>query len=244
MEPPAILAGWRSDDPGLTAVAHAIAAALEADARLLPEPAYHNRHHVAEAVLAMDLLCRTACELGLLPQRVADLGTLAMIGHDLGHDGSLAPPGLLEARAAAAVATLASALDPSERAVLTDLIMATDPTTVPDNLARARSADATPLDHLTALANEADVLASLLPGLGLTLADLLAAEWRPHDPERAASVTSFVGRRQFLSVYADPTEAGRCLGLQDCIGRQIAAITVELDALPRLEAVARFKGRL
>ncbi len=239
-----MLTGWTCGDPILTEVARTIATALETDARQRGEPAYHNRHHVAEAVVAMEMLCRTACDLGLLERRLADLGVLAMLGHDLGHDGSLAVPGTLEQRAAAGVAALAAGLDASERAVLHHVILATDPTTVPVNLSRARCVDATPLDRLTALANEADVLASLLPVLGLTLAELLATEWRPHDPARAAGVVSFAGRSQFLGVYASPTPAGQCLGLQRCIGRQIAVITPDLDRLPRPEAVARFHATL
>jgi hypothetical protein len=239
-----VLAGWTSANPALTRVAEAIAAALDREARALPEPAYHNRHHMAEAVHAMALLCRTACDQRWLRPSLAELGVLAMIGHDLGHDGSLPSPGVLEARAAQSVEALAHRLPAAQRRTLTRIILATDPATVPANLARARDPAATGLDRLIALANEADVLASLLPDLGLTLSERLAEEWRPHDPGRADAACSFSGRRSFLTIYAAPSEAACQLGLQACIARQLQAITPELDAMPRPEAIARYRARL
>ena len=239
--PADVLAGWSSDDPALTRVARAIGQALDDHAGRVPEPAYHNRHHFAEAVVAMGTLCRIACAENLLSQRLADLGLLAMVGHDLGHDGSLALPGVLESRAAEAVLALAEALGPADREILAHVIRHTDATTVPSNLARARAPGATALDHLTALANEADVLASLLPGLGLELSELLAAEWQPHDAARAAAACSFGGRVQFLTVYASPTGPGRTLGLEGCIAGQLRAITPDMDLLPRAEAVSKYR---
>jgi predicted flap endonuclease-1-like 5' DNA nuclease len=191
----------------------------------------------------MDLLCRIACDHGLLQRHLADLGVLAMLGHDLGHDGTLPPPGTLEAQAATRVAEHATRLDPADRAVLTHVILATDPARVPANLERAQRACATPLDHLTALANEADVLASLLPELGITLSEQLATEWRPHDATRAAFAESFSGRSTFLRLYATPTPPARSLGLEQCIAGQIKAITDELDAMPRTEAIKIFRRK-
>jgi len=236
--------GWPPRAPHLTPVAQALAAAYHADADRLGEPAYHDRHHVSEAVEAMIILTDAALEASQLSRELANLGILAMLGHDLGHDGSLASPGHLEAIAVSRVTDLAQTLTPVEQDVLRQIILATAPDRVPANLARARTPQATPLDLLAALANEADVLASLLPELGCVLTHLLAEEWQPHDAERAAQTLLFSSRGDFLSIYAEPTLAARSLGLDECIRRQREAITPELDTMPRDRAMARYRARL
>ncbi len=238
------LAGWTCHDPALNAVALALAHALDDDANRLGEPAYHNRHHVAETVTAMALLCAEARRLGLVSAELATLGVLAMLGHDLGHDGSLGLGGALEQRAAERVEALAATLPAADRAVLRAVIHATEAGRVPQNLARARASGAQPQDILAAIANEADVLASLLPELGWTLSHLLATEWCPWDAPRAALVTSFARRHSFLTAYATPTPAGCALGLHTSIARQLAALDPALDRLPHAEAMAIHRSRL
>jgi len=230
------------------AAAGRIAAALEHEASTGIEPPYHSRYHVAESVLAMDLLSREAIRLGLIDEDLASLGILAMIGHDLGHDGTLPDTPRLEQYAAAEVAVLTTDLGTVAGDILRQVILATAPAQVPQNLALSRAPHPTPLDTISALANEADVLASLLPELGWDLSDLLAQEWAEHDPTRAAGARSFAGRQAFLLLYANPSPAACSLGLDQVIARGLDAFEPDgaaaLDLLPRADAMNRYRARL
>jgi hypothetical protein len=80
------------------------------------------------------------------------------------------------------------------------------------------------VDLLRALANEADVFASLLPRLGWKLADLLAEEWRASGhAARASQVVGFTGRLSFLRVYSRFTDAATRLGCAALQAAQLAA---------------------
>ena len=230
------------------AAAGRIVAALEHEASTGIEPPYHSRYHVAESVLAMDLLSREALRLGLIDEDLASLGILAMIGHDLGHDGTLPDTTRLEQYAAAEVASLTTDLGPEVIDILRQIILATAPGLVAQNLALSRLPHPTPLDTICALANEADVLASLLPELGWDQSDLLALEWEAHDPARAKTARSFTGRQNFLLLYANSSPAARSLGLHRVIARGLDAFEPDggpaLDLLPRPEAMARYRARL
>lgn len=235
-------------DTKLGVVAGRIVAALDEDAGLRPELPFHSRYHVAETVRAMNLLCSEAVRLNLITPDLGQIGVLAMIGHNLGHDGSLPDRGHLEVHAAIRVANLASDLGSISVGLLNRVILATAPSMVRGNLARARAPGATPIDILCAMANEADVLASLLPNLGWELAELLAAEWSPHDRAKAEMAKSFGGRLSFLQIYAAPTPASAELGLDRVVARQIKAFMPDgpraLDALRRTEARAKYRNRL
>lgn len=234
--------------PALVRAGARISAAIDADAARHGEPPYHGRHHVAETVAAMELLCAEAVRLGHIPGALADLGIVAMIGHDLGHDGSLPKHGLLERRAAERVAVLAAELGEAAVGTITRVIHATAPALVPDNLRRAACPEATPLDRLCALANEADVFASLLPGLGCALAEDLAREWQAQDPARAAHTRSFQGRHQFLGIYRHTTEAAARLGVREMIEDQLTAFAPDgaqaFDAMDRDAAMRLYRQRL
>jgi hypothetical protein len=231
------------------------------------EPAYHNRHHAAEATLAMGWLCRAALALGLLSARQAALGVVAMVGHDLDHDGSTVGGGLLEARSWAAVRPHASAagLDEAALASLGDVILSTDPALVAVNAARARgAAPGGPLgagqDMLRMLANEADVYASMLPRLGPCLSRLLAEEWRPSGNPVLLRVGTAAGRCAFLRGYpamSAPAEqvgmaAARacCLDVYAAVARDFGqegtaeAGCALLDGLQPAEAEAAYAAAL
>ncbi len=217
-----------------------IAAAVEAGPRGSAEPAYHNRHHAAEATLAMGWLCRAARDLELISDVQAALGVVAMVGHDMDHDGSTAGGGVLEARSWAAVRPLAAeaGLGGATLAALGDIILATDPALVAINAARVRGeAPAGPLgagqDVLRVLANEADVFASMLPRLGPCLSRLLAEEWRPSGNPALLRVGTAAGRCAFLRAYPAMSGPAVSLGLE-------ASRTRCLDAYA---AVARGAGQ-
>jgi hypothetical protein len=240
-------------EPALAAAGQAMALAAQQ-----PLLAYHNHHHVAEAVLAMGWLCAAARGLGLLEHRLAVLGVVAMAGHDLGHDGSPASGGRLEAQAAAAAdrVSAAACVAAPDRAVLCAVILGTDPGQVAGNAARAGGqAPPGPLgpqvDRLRALANEADVLASLLPELGWDLADALAME---QGGQVSPSPSSCTGRLAFLRRYACFSPAATRLAMPSLQARMVSAFAVDggapeagarmLDGMERTAARRRWRAAL
>lgn len=197
----------------------ALAAAIEAHGASFPpagEPAYHDRHHQAEAVLAMGWLTGAARRLGLLGAEEAALGVLAMAGHDLLHDGGVHPRrGLLERRSAEVAGDLAAAagLDAGEVATLRRVILAT---TWPWE---AREAPGL----LCHLAREADLFGSSLPVLGPRLARLLAQEFAAAGQESPESVATHVARVALLRLFGPVTVPARALGLDAVRAAQLGA---------------------
>ncbi len=217
------------------------------------EPAYHNRRHVAETMLAMGWLCALARADGSITQDEAVLGVVAMAGHDFGHDGTRSDDGSLEAKAAAATCTIASSvgLGAPACATLERLILATIPDGSP------QSADcAEAHDPLVRLVREADVLASLLPRLGWQLGVLLRREWRRAGEPDADDVASFAGRHAFLSSRGQHSPAATRLGLAALTSRQCVAFEVfaeglggaagaaALDRMNRAEALRQYRVAL
>lgn len=245
-----------ASQPALARAGQATAAAMDAaaaDPATPPEPAYHNRHHAAEATLAMGLLCRHAVKQGCVGVRQAAIGIAAMVGHDMGHDGSQTRGGVLERRSRDAATALAAAAGvlPADLTALGDVILGTDPDRVAGNA--ARHAGRLPpgqfgpaQDALCVLANEADVCASLLPTLGPCLGLLLAQEWGA-DTSAGLLARTATGRLAFLRGYpcpAFPAMSGpaRALGLDAARRRGIAAYAAvppaSAEATPEAGAAA------
>ena len=194
------------------------------------ELAYHNRHHAADAAAAMARLCAAARAMGHLTQTEAATGVVAMLGHDLGHDGGWALDGRLEARAASAVCAIAgrAGVLPAGRARIAAIIRATRPDLAPGNARRALGPclpgrGGRGLAMLRLLANEADAFASMLPHLGQQLGAALAAERAAAGDAQAAAVASHAGRLAFLLGFRRFSPAARRLGLAAICHRQVAA---------------------
>lgn len=180
------------------------------------EPAYHDRHHQAEAILAMGWLAGAARRRGLLDARGAARAVAAMAGHDLLHDGSVGGArGELERRSAAATDEVAAScgVDADGRAEIGRIILAT---TWPWEEAEAP-------DLACRLAREADLFASTLPALGMPLARRLARELAAAGQPDAAAVASHVARMALLRMLPPATEAAHALGLDAARDAQIAA---------------------
>jgi hypothetical protein len=240
--------------------AHALA--VEVQQRAAPEELpYHNRHHVAETVLAMGLLASVARADGLIGADMAALGVAAMVGHDQGHDGSPVTNGRLERLAVALSLPVlgAAGLDPAGLDIVTEVILATDPARVAENAARAAgSLPGDPrgpgFDLLCQLANEADVFVSLLPARGWRMGAALAAEWRAAGCRDADAVASFSGRLAFLRRYRQFSPPAERLGLARVVGQQVAAFAwgaaspedgaAALDRMPRRVAYRRYMDAL
>ena len=213
------------------------------------EPDYHDHYHQAEATLAMGWLCAEALRLGQLDAEHAVAGILAMGGHDLQHDGSVPPPGKLEAHSAVLTAALAeqAGLDQTIQDQIRQVILATDP---------SRAAAGLDEDSmLCRLAREADLFASLTPELGWRLSQTLAREIRAAGGNAEPPPDSFAGRLRLLRAQRPMTEAARNLGLENGVATQLAAFAAlgdgdqeagakRLDAMPPNEAWAHYRAAL
>ncbi|WP_149541099.1 hypothetical protein [Siccirubricoccus phaeus] len=230
---------------GFAAAGQAIAAAVAAHGASFPpggEPAYHDRHHQAEAMLCAGWLAREARRAALLDTRQAGLCVLAMAGHDLLHEGLAAPQGALEQRSAAAADRLAATLAPPDRAELTRLILETIPEAPPAG------------DLAAALVREADLFGSLTPCLGWRLSRALAREMAQAGIPGAARIATHAGRLAFLAAAPGMSPPAVALGLDAARQAQLAAFrslaaTAEagaalLDALPEEAGRQRWRAAL
>ncbi|MBV9537856.1 MAG: hypothetical protein JOY70_02865 [Acidisphaera sp.] len=248
-------------DGTMAAAADALADAMDAAARTRPELPYHDRHHAVEAVLGMGWLVAIAERRGWVGRTAAASGIVAMVGHDLLHDGMPPDCGSMELRSAAAVHEALQRHDLPEPvpAVIRAVILGTDPCEVRSNAMRASGiVPAGPLgrevDVVTAIANDADVFASLLPSLGWTLTDALARERQSAGIANAGELRSFSSRLQFLRSYERPTDASELLGVGTLVRQQIGAFccfgsdpdsgAARLDAMPRESAMSRYQAAL
>lgn len=213
------------------------------------EPAYHDRHHQAEATLAAGWLAAAARAGGRAGPESAALLVLAMAGHDLLHTGQAALPGALELRSAeAADALLADDLSAAERAEIRRVILLTDP-----------GAPCDAADLRGRWAREADLFGSLLPRLGPRLGALLARELAASgQAEAAAEVGSHTGRLALLRRLGALTDEAAAVGLRAARDLQLdayaraglakgegaEAAAARLDALPPADAARAWEGAL
>lgn len=203
----------------LTRAALAVAAEVERHGAAFPpgaEPAYHDRHHQAEAVIAMGWLAGAARRLALIGAEDAELAVLAMVAHDLLHDGRVhAERGLLERRSAEAAAAIAEAqgVPPHHVADLRRIILATTWPWVEEEAP----------DLLCHLAREADLFGSSLPVLGMRLSRLLALELAAAGQPAAETVAGHAARLTLLRLMPPPTPAAQVLGLGIARAAQLAA---------------------
>ncbi len=193
---------------------------------------YHNRHHAAEATLAMGWLCEVARRRGKITALEATVGVTAMLGHDLGHDGTAAQDGRLERLAAEAVDRIAglARVQPRQRQQLAEIIRATLPSQVQHNAARALGPRLSGrfgrgVAMLRLLANEADIFASLMPRLGWTLGRALSDEGVRTGVGDARAKARHVGRLAFLRGMPRFSPAGRLLGLAAARDREVVGYT-------------------
>jgi hypothetical protein len=205
----------------------AIAAAVERHGAAFPpgrEPAYHDRHHQAEATRAMGWLAGAARQAGLLSAHEAELAVAAMAAHDLLHDGRVhAERGLLERRSADTAAAIArdAGMDAQDVALLRRIVLAT---TWPWEEAEAEGLAC----HL---AREADLFGSALPRLGPRLSRLLAQELAAAGQPDAAAVATHVARVALLQVLPEPSAAARALGLEAARRIQLRAYAAVAERL-------------
>ena len=192
-----------------------------------PEPRYHNRHHIADTILATASLLRVALGQGWLDPHDATLCIVAMTGHDLHHDGTInRPDHHLETIAARAVAAIMrdGRCPEADIAMVRELILATDPKHQNGLRQRKLTHGLTRLEMMFLLAGDADLFASLLPGIGEQLSIDLAEEWRAARISFPAMPDTPKGRRGFLSFVTAMSEAAEAIGVPAIVQDQLAQL--------------------
>jgi len=191
------------------------------------EPRYHNRHHTVDTLLAIASLLRVALQQGQLGDHDAITCIIAMNGHDLLHDGTINRPGHhLETIAASAVGDIMHECGCADDDIETvrAVILATDPTRQQVLRLRNLTDPQTRLAAMCLIAGDADLFASLLPGIGAQLSIDLAAEWRAAQISFPAMPDTPQGRRGFLGSIPSMSDAGEVIGLSDIVRDQLAGL--------------------
>jgi len=226
----------------LMALGRSITEAIESDGQrravLGCEPAYHNRLHMADALVCMTHLLLALRQLKLTSARSARLEALMLVtmaGHDFMHPGGRnAHPGQLENLSVQALAPLlqASGVTVAEQSQMRACILATDPERVPaqHRAAAGRRFDLADPVWQSVLAQEADIMASTLAPTQLGLTQALSREWAPSTPQGVAqALLKPQGRLGFLrhaALFSSP--AAEHLGLNRVRAAQIRALQKRL----------------
>ena len=203
------------------------------------EPAYHNRLHTADTMVSLTLLLQAQRQLSgrdpVASARHERLSLLAMLAHDLLHDGGVNQfEAQLESRSVQALTPLMQhhGLPGSDQAVVRHLILKTDAQAVPATHKQiaGRPFDLDDLECLTVLVQEADIMASTLPSTGPSLTHHLAEEWTRSNPSQARQLLTPAGRLRFLehaALFSSP--ASQLLGAQTARQAQMDALRHCLD---------------
>lgn len=222
--------------------AHEIAANVEDAARQLSEaePAYHNRLHMADAMVCMAHL--------LLAQREAEpavrcdawqecVALVVMLGHDYLHNGKVNSfPAELETIAVEQLTPIMQShgVWPQDQDTISHCILKTDPSGVKQShaLVAERQFRLEDRDCLAVLAQEADILGSTLPVTATDLTSSLAQEWSLFNPALASSLSQPKSRIFFLenaALFSSP--AARHLGIPTIKSSQLEHLR-EITAAP------------
>ena len=209
------------------------------------EPPYHNRLHMADTLVSMTLLLKAQREVrgavSTKARRHEWLGLLAMLAHDLLHDGSVNQyPGQLESQSARALQPLMQryGMPEQDQMIVQHLILKTDPLCV--RQAHAHVAERPfvieDVDCLAVLVEEADILASTLAVTAVDLTRCLSIEWERSNPSMAPVLLTRLGRLRFLefgALFSSP--ASRWMGIQ--LARQSEIEAINRGLADRSEAV-------
>ena len=223
----------QADSAELLALHHAglaVAAAMDAIAAATGDLPYHGRHHAVDATLAMGLLCCEAAKQNLISRMLVAVGIVAMVGHDMHHDGSAPGDGAMERRSQAAMATIVAGAGVKGEAftAIGTVILATQPAMAAANAAKLEgklppSPGGPAQDMLNKLANEADLCGSMLPRLGPDLSLALAEEWRELGDPALLGVGTATARLAFLRSIPALSGPATALGLQRAQAACVAA---------------------
>ncbi len=202
------------------------------------EPQYHNRLHMADTLVCMTLLLKAQRVVQGRPSAKARrhewLALLAMLAHDLLHDGSVNQyPAQLESRSVQSLQPLMQrhGMPEQDQMIVRHLILKTDPLCVRQAHAQVadRPFEVEDVYCLAVLVEEADILASTLAVTAMDLTRSLSAEWERSNPTMAPVLLTRLGRLRFLefgALFSSP--ASRWMGIQQARQSEIEAIHREL----------------
>ena len=210
--------------------------------RLGREPAYHNRLHMADTLVCMTVLLQAQRHVqgtsSAKSRRHEWLAMLAMLAHDLLHDGTINQyPAQLESRSVQALQPVMQrhGMHQQDQSVVGQLILKTDPLCVRQAHAQVtdRAFVIEDVDCLAVLVEEADILASTLAVTALDLTRHLSVEWAQSNPSMAPVLLTRQGRLKFLqfgALFSSP--ASHWLGVQQARQSEIDALHRELVERP------------
>lgn len=211
----------------------AVAARVNADT----QAAYHNRDHTAEAVLSAEALLAAEPMSDLLRKNQGLRLLVAMTAHDVGHTGAFGgPKGALEQASAATFLEVWNHFDPqptsrfrlADRLAVEAIVLGTEFVDGPrQNYAAYQRQPENLVHRLQVLANDADILASVLPQTGPERGRLLAQEWHdagPHAAAAAATVGTWAGRLGFLRSVGLRSRAADALGIPDLQATEVVSL--------------------
>ncbi len=244
--------GHRADvplEPRLQAIHDCLQATAEAverngrerDARGT-EPAYHNRLHIADTLAALVcLLLHSRADRPSpveLPVPQEWLLLLAMLAHDYLHTGLVNQfPAELEQASVAGLRPLMEdcGMAPEDQALVGELILMTDPTRV-GKTHEAVGGKPFCLDEFNPMAvllQESDILASVLPGIGLEQTRRLSDEWAKFSDSMASNLLKTAARVTFLRDYARfSSPASQRLGIPVLVQQQLSALAGREPSAP------------
>jgi hypothetical protein len=207
----------------------AVAQDMESLAQSRPanaEPAYHNRLHTADVLVALTTLLHTqgaAADTHAHPWAAMLLATA--VAHDCDHPGGVnRSPFEIERHSWAAVAPRAKGLPEVWRQCMEQLILRTDIQAVPLNHERvSEQAFAWDLPWCQVLLNEADILMSACAEFGPALGEALAHECVRAGFPDFAIVGTAIGRSRFLRQIRFSSPAALALHMPE-------RVQAELDA--------------
>jgi class 3 adenylate cyclase len=197
------------------------------NAAAAPEPAYHNRLHTADVLLALTTLLHSlkASFRDLEPAWAMALLASAVV-HDYQHPGGVnSAPAEIESHSWQAAQTWAASLPPVWRETVHTLVLGTEAQQVANNHAQVARRDFQwDLPWCQVLLNEADILLSATAEFGPSLSQALAQEWHKAGFAGHATVATPQGRAQFLQHIQFSSPAAQALHMPEQVQAQLVAL--------------------
>lgn len=188
------------------------------------EPAYHNRHHVIDTLMASASLLRVSLTRGWMSPDNAMTCIVAMAGHDMFHDGAVnTPERNLELVAAEAVEKCLKKhmFSQDEISTIRQVILSTDPINQRELRTSKREWHESVLQSMCHICGDSDVFASCLPEIGEYLAKELNSEWNFIQSNNLFAPDSLEGRRIFLESISNFSDPAVELGLPLVVFEQL-----------------------
>ena len=204
---------------------------IENNAQTSVEPCYHNRLHIADALVGLTSLLRLQISDARQqsPDWLACL-LLTVSAHDFHHPGGAnAKPHEIESMSIQQLQPLLvqHGIESVWQDRIGQMILRTDPGDVQQNHARIQGQPFQwSVDWAVVLLNEADILASASAAHGVSLGLSLADEWKKAQHPLHTVVGTDQGRLNFLKSLRFSSPASAQLGIAAVVQQQVTALSV------------------